>query len=99
MMDGGTVTWLWHIAGGFAAGAAAGAGYVSGLWWTTRRLPRTSRPRRMALASYGVRMAALGAAFAGLAAVGPAALLGFLVGLHVAGVGIVLVRMRSGERP
>ncbi|MCB2187577.1 MAG: ATP synthase subunit I [Deltaproteobacteria bacterium] len=45
-------------------GAAAGAVFFLGLWWTVRRLPRSPRPGWLTLASLLVRGAAAAAGFA-----------------------------------
>ncbi len=48
---------------GLFAGATAGAVFLGGLWWTTRRLAVTSRPALLFLTSFVVRMGALLAIF------------------------------------
>ena len=48
--------WMLWVTG-FVAGAAAGAAFLAGLWWTTRRLPGATNVAGLFLASFVVRMA------------------------------------------
>lgn len=47
------------LAVGLAAGAALGGLYLMGLWWTVRRMARTSRPGLLLAASLAVRLGLL----------------------------------------
>ncbi|MFW6154500.1 MAG: ATP synthase subunit I [Planctomycetota bacterium] len=87
------------LAMGFLAGAAAGAVFLAGLWWTTRRLPGTGRPAGLFVASYVVRMAVLLGVFYLLARPGrwellAAGLVGFTV-VRIAAVRRVKGRARK----
>lgn len=87
-----------RLAIGLASGLVLGLLFFGGLWWTVRRLPRSSRPVALYLGSMVVRA---GAALAGFYLVLTyydwpqlaAALVGFLV------VRVALVRMASPVEP
>lgn len=73
-----------QLAVGLAAGAALGAVYFLGLWWTLRRLPGARRPGLRLLASFTLRGALVVAAFAALARWGALALVVALGGFLLA---------------
>jgi F1F0 ATPase subunit 2 len=49
----------WSLAIAFVAGGALGVFYFGGLWLTVQRLPRSSNPHLLALASFIARIAVL----------------------------------------
>lgn len=48
-----------ELAAAFAAGAAAGAVYLAGLWWTVRRLAQSRQKAALLAGSFAARAAAV----------------------------------------
>ncbi len=76
------ISW-WQLALSFLGGAAAGAFYFGGLYWTVRRLNRARRPAALAMASFLVRTAVTVAAIWFIGHTHWARLVASLVGLIV----------------
>ncbi|MFO7545897.1 MAG: ATP synthase subunit I [Trueperaceae bacterium] len=83
------------IALGFAAGAAIGASYFLGLWWTVRRATRSTRPTPLLLVSFVVRLAFAVALLLVIVRLGALALAAALLGFLVARV--LLTRALAGR--
>ena len=82
------------VALGFAAGAAIGAAYFLGLWWTVRRATRAARPAPLLLLSFVVRLAFAVALLLVIVRLGALALVAALLGFLVARV--LLSRVLTG---
>jgi len=52
-----------YLLASFTAGAALGAAYFTGLWWTVRRLSKVQHPSKLLMGSFGVRIAMVLAGF------------------------------------
>jgi F1F0 ATPase subunit 2 len=82
----------------FVGGAANGAFFYGGLWWTVRRVPRARRPGVLLLVSFAVRLGVALPAIYLVSAGGLGRLALCMAGLLIARVALVRILGPSARR-
>jgi len=83
------------LAIGLVAGAVLGVLFFGGLWWTTQRLPTTSRPALLLSLSLLVRVVVLAVGLLLVAQLGGGPLLSAAFGLVAARLGLTRLAVRG----